>query len=50
MDRELLDLIADYVEARAAKRDAPGLFDPELSPDPDKIADEVAKRAQTFVR
>lgn len=50
MDRELLDLIADYVEARAAKRDWPLMFEPGLAPDPDEIAAKIIALIQTFVR
>ena len=46
MDRGLLDLIADYVEARAAKRDWPLVFESGLSPDPDEIAARIADRTQ----
>lgn len=46
MDRELLDLIADYVEARALKRDWPNQFEPPLSPDPDEIAARIQAKAQ----
>lgn len=45
MDRELLDLIADYVEARALKRDYADLWDPSSSPDPDAIAARISERS-----
>lgn len=41
MDPELLDLIADYVEARRTKRDYPDLFDERLSVDPEEIAGRI---------
>jgi hypothetical protein len=41
VDRELLDLIADYVEARQLRRDWPAdVWDPER--DPDEIAARIA--------
>ncbi len=43
MDRELLDLIADYVEARATKREHADLWDPAKgSADPEEIANKIA--------
>lgn len=43
MDRELLDLIADYVEARAQRRDDP----PEWW-DPTRDPDEIAARIRAL--
>ncbi len=45
MDRELLDLIADYIEARALRREWPErLWDPTRDPD------EIASRIATYSR
>ena len=44
MDRELLDLIADYIEARARERDFHHLGGVPVRPTADEIAEQITSR------